>query len=227
MRITLSLACAVFISAADIAGQKVGPDAVWQPKPADWQNMRAQCQAEQYPNYSKCLISKLQNAGAPESAIAFTKWLDEYGHGDFGWLTRYRKTGGPVGIAYVEYPIRANENQGWLFVNVNSEPPVIDPDTLAGLPETDMERNATYAALKQASPNVSLFPGDRSESAGPRIEQLNGNQMRIIVNYRLVQGCHACARVGIARFAFDFSEDGRFLGARFLDIQPVAQAQRK
>jgi hypothetical protein len=219
-RLALSLSI-LAVTAAQMPAQQVGPDAIWEPKPADLQTMRQQCQTEQYPNYSTCLLSKLR-AAAPPAAASFMKWLDANTN-NVGWLSGFRKTPGAVGIAYVVYPLRANSNQEWLFVN--GQPPVVDVDDLQNLPKTEMERSPVYASIKKAAPDAILFPGDRGQSAGPSIEQLSGNQLRLTVDY-YQQKCHACARLAIARFGFDFSHDGKFLGSRFLDLQPAAPPPR-
>lgn len=211
--------CILSITAAQLAAQ-VGPEAIWEPKPADLQTMRAQCQTE-LANYSGCLLSKLK-AAAPLPAASFMTWLNAHTN-NVGWMTGFRKTPGAVGIAYVVFPLRANQNQEWLIVN--GQPPVIDVDDLQSLPKKEMERNAVYVSIKRASSNAILFPGDRGESAGPRIQQLSGDQVRLMIDYYL-QECHACARLGTARFGFDFSKDGKFLGARFVDVQPGPPASR-
>lgn len=216
LRAILSCCCCIlFVAATPAPVQEVGPSAVWQPGDTSWQAMRQQCTNDS--NYATCLQSKLQ-ATAPPAAASFISWLNTQTN-NLGWMTGFKKTSGTVGIAYVIYPLRANDNQEWLFVN--GQPPAIDVDDLQNLPTAAMEQSPAYAALKKAEPNVTLFPGDRSQSDGPTIRTLSGNETRLVVAYGLLKGCHACAVLGRARFGFDFSSDGKLLGIHFLDVQPA------
>ncbi len=210
--LSVSILC---VMAACLSAQDVGPDAVWQPKPAEWQNIRKQCQREQPSNYSSCLLSKLQDA-APPAAASFMKWLNAQTN-NVGWLTAFRKTPGAVGVASVMFPLRANDNAEWLIVN--GRPAVIDVDNLQSLPKADMEHSPGYQSLKEAHPNATLFAGDRSGATGPQIQNQAGGQTRLIVTYPLMEGCHACAVLGTARFGFDFSPDGHFLGSHFIAVE--------
>jgi hypothetical protein len=199
--------------------QQVGPGAVWQPGDASWQAMRQQCTNDS--NYAGCLQSKLQ-AIAPPDAASFINWLNTQTN-NLGWMTGFKKTGGTVGIGYVMYPLRANDNQEWLFVN--GQPPAIDVDDLQNLPTADMQKDPAYLAMKKTAPDVALFPGDRSQSAGPAIKTLSGDQTRLVVAYSLLKGCHACAVLGSARFGFDFSSTGKLLDIKFLDIRQTTTGE--
>jgi len=37
-------------------------------------------------------------------------------------------------------------------------------------------------------------------------------------DYRLLDGCHACAILGLARVAFEFDQDGTFYGAHLVEV---------
>ena len=64
-----------------------------------------------------------------------------------------------------------------------------------------------------------LFGGDRSITQPPKMIVQSGKGQRFVVEYRLLNGCHACERVGRARFAFDFDAEGKFLGSTLLDVR--------
>lgn len=181
--------------------------------------MRQQCPVNA--NYASCLQAKLQVAATP-AAASFIAWLDKQTN-NVGWLTGFRNANSIVGIAYVMYPLRANDNAEWLLVN--GQPAAIDVDNLQSLPTADMEKDPAYAAIKKAVPNVALFPGDRGESAGPTVQTLSGNQTRVVVAYSLMKGCHACAVVGRAHFGFDFTSSGKLAGIKFLDVQQATSAE--
>lgn len=50
----------------------------------------------------------------------------------------------------------------------------------------------------------------------------------MIVEYRLTDGCRACARAGYARGAFYFDAEGKFLAKKFLGVysKPPSRPER-
>jgi hypothetical protein len=196
------------------AAEAVGPDAVWQPNAQAMRNLRERCAKEPPEKYAECLIAQMPAAGARNAAVAFTERLKKE-TGQIGYVLRFRGSG-PVDIAYVEYPIRANENRGWLLVN--GEPSLIDVDDFSRLPKESLESDSAYRALAKQYPKVMLFPGDRTGTKYPTVRPLTSGGQRFVVPYRLLNGCHACERLGSASFAFDFDEAGRFVSAKLLYI---------
>jgi putative hemolysin len=193
---------------------KVDAEAVWQPGIQFMQSVRQAC-SNAGSNYGDCLISQMPGAGAPPKAVAFSKLLEKQSDAQIGYMTDFRKTG-RVDIAYVYYPIRANENQGCLLVN--GSPPIIDVDDLKLLAEDSMKSDPSYTSLASKNPEVAIFPGDRGGTAYPEAVALPQGGQRFIVSYYLLKGCHACARLGTASFGFDFDSAGKFLGTKFLKI---------
>jgi putative hemolysin len=193
---------------------KIGAEAVWQPGKEFMPLVRQAC-SNAGSNYGDCLISQMPGAGAPPKAVAFSKLLEEKSDGQIGYMTDFRKTG-RVDIAYVYYPIRANENLGCLLVN--GSPPIIDVDDLKLLAEDVMKSDPSYAALASANPEVAVFPGDRGGTAYPQVEALPQGGQRFIMSYYLLKSCHACARLGTVSFAFDFDSAGQFRGTQFLRV---------
>ena len=194
--------------------REIGSGAVWQPGMQFMQSVRLAC-SNAGSNYGDCLISQMPGAGAPPKAVAFSRLLERESDGQIGYMRDFHKTG-RVDIAYVYYPIRANENQGCLLVN--GSPPIIDVDDLKLLAEDRMKSDPSYAALASANLKVEIFPGDRGGTTYPEVEALPQGGQRFIVSYYLLKGCHACARLGTASFAFDFDSAGKFLGTRFLRV---------
>jgi hypothetical protein len=78
--------------------------------------------------------------------------------------------------------------------------------------------------MASANPDVDIFPGDRGGTTYPEVEVLPQGGQRFIVSYYLLKGCHACSRLGTARFAFDFDSAGKFLGTRFLRVRKLPEA---
>ncbi len=54
------------------------------------------------------------------------------------------------------------------------------------------------------------------------VKKLPDGGQRFVVPYVLVDGCHACARVGALQLAFDFDSAGKFLGAKVSRVKPLA-----
>jgi hypothetical protein len=178
------------------------------------QMLREACTKAPPEKYGECLISEMPAAGAPAGAVAFTRRLQN----DTGQIAYARdfRNAGKVDIVWVEYMLRANENQGWLLVN--GAPPLIDVDDMQRLPKDNLVSDPAYAALARRYPRVMLFPGDRSGAGEPKVETLPDRGERFVVRYRLQNGCHACERIGSATFAFDFDYAGRLLGTRLLAV---------
>lgn len=118
----------------------------------------------------------------------------------------------PDAIAFFHLnPWRANEN---------AQSALLGGNPLVVLPEQEGARvpvtaDPAYLALHTTYPNLFFW------TPGPTLEQMgispSGGQ-RFIFDYRLLDGCHACAVVGQARIALDFSPDGTYGGATLLGI---------
>lgn len=162
-----------------------------------------------------CVQQVMQQDGASPDAVAFYQLT--------AWFLSDIQNTGTVQLATVFNPWRANENdQPALLGGV---PQVIFPEQQAQLSnfEGTVERADGYADLKAAYPNVMFWaPGPAFEGT----ETSDDGGQRFIFDYRLLDGCHACAVVGMARFAFDFAPDGTNEGAHFLGLaQPPAAKQ--
>jgi hypothetical protein len=144
--------------------------------------------------------------------VEFSRQLGEPG------FVRDFRAAGPVDIAYVFYPYRANENQSWLIVN--GQPPAIDVDNskLVTVAARALKNNAAYAGLARAHPDLSPWPGDRYSTETPDVEMGAKGGVHIVVNYRLRERCHSCAVLGHAWYSFEFDAKGIFAGARLMAI---------
>jgi predicted secreted protein len=189
--------------------------------------VKASCQDAQGDKLQDCFATEMKKAGASPAAVEFSKQLGEPG------FVRDFKVAGPVDIAYVSYPYRANENQSWLIVN--GTPPVIDVDNskLVMIAARALKNNSTYAGLAKAHPDASPWPGDRYSTETPDVEMGANGGVHIIVNYRLREKCHSCAVLGHAWYSFEFDAKGIFAGARLMAISltrekaPVVRATGK
>jgi len=189
--------------------------------------VKASCQDAHGGKLQDCFATEMKKAGATSAAVEFSKQL-----GEPGFVHDFR-VAGPVDIAYVSYPYRANENQSWLIVN--GTPPVVDVDNskLVIIAARALKNNSTYAGLAKAHPDASPWPGDRYSTETPDVEMGANGGVHIIVNYRLREKCHSCAVLGHAWYSFEFDAKGIFAGARLMAISltreksPVARAPGK
>jgi hypothetical protein len=174
--------------------------------------VKAICQDPHADKLQDCFAAEMKKAGATSTAVEFSKQLGEPG------FVRDFRVAGPVDIAYVFYPYRANENQSWLIVN--GVPPAIDVDNskLVMIAARALKNNSTYAGLAKAHPDASPWPGDRYSTETPDVEMGANGGVHIIVNYRLREKCHSCAVLGHAWYSFEFDAKGIFAGARLMAI---------
>jgi predicted secreted protein len=185
------------------------------------------CQDPHADKLQDCFAEEMKKAGASPAAVEFSRQLGEPG------FVRDFRAAGPVDIAYVLYPYRANENQSWVIVN--GTPPAIDVDNskLVTIAARGLKNNASYAGLAKAHPDLSPWPGDRYSTEIPDVELGANGGVHVIVNYRLREKCHSCAVLGHAWYSFEFDAKGIFAGARLMAISvtrdkgPVVRATGK
>ncbi len=211
--------------AAETASAKITAAAVWQP-PADFiPKAHAVCdKAAGATSFPACFINQMSAAGAPADAVAFTRMLFKQSDGEVGIMAAFKSVG-PVDVAQVFYPLRANDNYGLLLVN--GEPVLLNVDDFQKLDRKGMEANPMYQAVKKKFPKTEIFTGDRSGSAPwPRVQALAGGGAEFIVTYPLLNGCHACGPVGLARFGWDFDANGKFLRTVYIPTPPPPKLTR-
>jgi hypothetical protein len=224
IRIRLS-ASLIFLSSLCLPDTaSIGPQAVWRPSTERIRITMQKCGSAHPPSLNDCFLTEMRVSGASPEAVAFSRRLNESTKGLIGFLHDFRETG-KVDIGYVEYVFRANENLACFLVN--GVPPLVDVDDTKILETNSLERNSRYAALKARYPKVSIWPGDRSKTMYPIVRELSTGGKRFIVSYWLQNGCHACERIGSVQFAFDFDNDGKFLGTQFQSVEGVASAGQR
>jgi len=201
------------------AAGKIGAAAVWQPAKEFLANAHAACDKTAGPaSYGECFINQMSVAGASANAVSFTRMLYRQSDGQVGIMSAFKKYG-PVDAAQVFYPLRANDNYGLLLVNGNPE--VLDVDDLKRLDQAALQQNSLFQGIKQQFPKVDLFAGDRSGSEPwPRVQPLASGGQQFVVTYPLLDGCHACAHLALARFGWDFDANGKFLRTTVIPTPP-------
>jgi hypothetical protein len=192
---------------------------VWQP-PVDFlAKAHAVCDKGAGPvSFEECFINQMSVAGAPPDAVTFTRTLSGQTDGQIGIMTAFKGVG-PVDLAQVFYPLRANNNYGLLLVN--GDPGILDVDDLQKLDRAAMQQDAMFEGIRQQFPQADVWPGDRSGSTPwPRVVALPNGGTQFVVSYPLINGCHACRRVGVARFGWEFDAAGKFLKAAYIPTPP-------
>jgi hypothetical protein len=211
---TAFFAVCIFVSICDAQAEKlntaVGKDSEWRPTAEILSKIRAKCANLNSASFTECLTASVHESGASSGAVAFLKQT-----GNTGFANEFLKVG-PVDMVFVEYPFRANENQGWLLVN--GTPGMIDVDNRMNELQDRMKEDPNYTRLKEKYPNIMVFPGDRTQRAPPEVVRRPGEELRFVVEYKLLDGCHACEQVGKARFGWDFNSGGKFVGTTLLDV---------
>jgi predicted secreted protein len=197
-------------NAAQKSQTRVSANAVFAGSTAFIDAVKGTCQDFHSDKLQDCFAREMKKAGASPEAVEFSKQLGEPG------FVRDFKKAGVVDIAYVFYPYRANENQSCLIVN--GEPAIIDIDNHTLVSVDSLKGNSRYLALMKRPKDISLWPGDRYGTETPEVDLPVDNGVRITVNYRLREQCHACAVLGHAWFEFDFDEAGKFRGAKFAEV---------
>lgn len=191
----------------------VGDHSVWLPSEEALNEMRKVCLDGEVPDRAACIGMVMQRWGATPEAAVFTRMTSSEA------FLVYHEEVGRVDVGYVVLPFRANENQGAYLVN--GDPPVLDVDDLQWLDVTSLEGNSDYLALREEYPQVTLWPGDRSPDGFLSFRNFEDGGQQFVFNYRLRDGCHACALIGIAVFAFDFDSEGRFTESNLMQAIPA------
>ncbi len=196
------------------------PSPSWLPGPDFLKNAHAACDgAKAPPAFAECFIDQMSKAGAPPEAVKFTHALYQH-NGDVGIVGR-TKSFGPFGLAWVVYPLRANDNNGLMFLN--TDPNFLDVDDMSRLDKSGLPKELLYVELKKKYPQLDVWPGDRS-GGRPQVvfartyPPEHPGELRFLFSYPLINGCHACARDGYANYWWDFDANGKFLGTKLISV---------
>jgi len=226
MKAILRLAACLFLttlsglvaSAQNNGAQKIGPSAVWKMPDSFRTAVLKKCgDATQPPSFAECFITQMQQGGAPPEAVAFAREVYKASDGDVGIMYGFHKVG-PVDIAWINYPLRANTNDGLLFVN--GQPRILNVEDLKLLDQTTMQQDPQFQNTKAQFPNTTVWPGDRDGTTWPNSQPGPNGGVQFTVGYPLINGCHACERVGFAMFNWNFGPQGKFLGTTYIGMTP-------
>jgi predicted secreted protein len=197
--------------------QRVTEAAVWNPSPEVIAAIRIKCGDGNSTPIQSCFLAEMKSAGASAEAIGFSKGLESTG---VVYLRAFRKVA-RVDVAYIKYVFRANELDGVLLIN--GDPSPIDVDDESHYPETELQKDPAYAAIADKYPNISIWPANRDNPQLPKLDASGWGTQSFLVEYILRDGCHACAQVGTATFAFNFDAQGKLQGTRVSSVQPASR----
>jgi hypothetical protein len=148
-----------------------------------------------------CVRKVMRRHGASPGAFEFYRRT--------GWfLSDLKDIGGPVVVATLVNPWRANENAQPALVG--GTPAVVYPEKVKVIVEND----PGFKALQAESPRLLFW------KSGPTFEAstITADGVSIVFRYRLLDGCHACPVRGWARIEFVFSPRGIYRRAKLLDV---------
>ena len=224
MRNALHLASILFVGIVISAGQataaepgKIGASSVWQLPEQFMAGAHAACDKSAPSGFAECFISQMGPAGASADAVSLTRELYRSSSGDVGIMTGFQPVG-PVDLAWITYPLRANTNYGLLLVN--GTPRTVNVEDLKLLDKKTMQQSPQFKDLTYQFPKVDVWPGDRDGKTWPNSQTGPNGGIQFTVSYPLINGCHACARAGFALFTWNFSAQGKFLGTTFVGMTP-------
>ncbi len=205
-------------SALPASAGRIGPSSVWHMPPTFLAAAHKACDSAPPPSFADCFINQMSTAGASPAAVAFTRALQQQSDGDVGIMSGFNKVGPAVDVAFVVYPLRANTNNGLLFVN--GMPKIVNAENLQLLDQVGMQQSPQFQNTKAQFPNVNLWPGDRDGTTWPNSGSNSEGGVSFTLGYPLRNGCHACAHAGFAEFNWKFGPTGKFLGTVFMGMTP-------
>ena len=215
---TIAVAQAPLSTQGDATATRITPLFVWHMPPTFLPAAHKACDnAPQPPSIAECFIGQMSTTGAPPAAVAFTRRLFEQSGGEVAIMTGFNRVG-PVDVAFITYPFRANTNNGIYFVN--GTPRLINAEDLKLLDQAAMQQSPQFQNTKAQFPKVSLWPGDRDGTTWPNSSKNPDGTISFTLGYPLLNGCHACERAGFAQFNWNFSRGGKFLGTTFMGMTP-------
>ncbi|MBK0027455.1 hypothetical protein IAE57_14905 [Stenotrophomonas sp. S48] len=156
----------------------------------------------------ECLAETMKSAGASADAVAAADQLST--GGELAYVTAWHEHDG-LGVATVEYPFRANTNEGTRLVDAGGKRIDVDAVQLDDTLRADPGVQAVLAAHPQATP----FAPAQAAGTAP----LDGGGIRLLYRTPL-RDCHACPDVGQLQIGYDFDGKRNFIGQQVVPAAP-------
>lgn len=155
-----------------------------------------------------CLRDAMRAGGASAEAITAAEQLSSAG--ELAYVTAWHENEG-LGIATVEYPFRANTNEGTRLVDASGKRIDVDAVQL----DNTLRADPAVQELLKANPQATPFAPAQSAGATP----LEGGGIRLLYRTPL-RDCHACPDVGQLQIAYDFDAKRNFIGQQVVPATP-------
>ncbi len=207
------------VKANEETDDPVSSSAVWNPESNDLSEIAQACKAQPGPAYNKCFIDQMGDYASSE-AVAFSQLLAQQTPAHAGYLSDLREAG-PIDLGLVTYPNSGEIGRGWVLVN--GVPSIVDVDNFTILPQSVMEKDPQFNALRLKYPQLKLtvVNDDRSPAASPEMHTLGDGSQQFVISYSLKEPCSTCQPVAHASFGFSFDPTGKFLGVKFIKVVQV------
>ena len=192
----------------------VGPEAVLRvSERALVETAMRECADEGSRGIEGCFLKVMEGLGASPEALRFSASLDSA-----ACMHAFQEAG-PVDVGWVYYPFRANERFGCYLLN--GSPGLLDVDDPDLRLDKVLKERTRVLSPEEKISQITVWPGDRTGPGRLASVSLPESGLRFIASYVLRDGCHACRTVGSAEIAFDFDDQGSFLGTDVVSLGKV------
>ncbi|MHC1677030.1 hypothetical protein [Stenotrophomonas maltophilia] len=155
-----------------------------------------------------CLRDAMRSGGASSDAITAAEQLST--GGELAYVSAWHEHDG-LGVATVEYPFRANTNQGTRLVDAGGKRIDVDAVQL----DDALRADPTVQAVLKANPQATPFAPAQAAGTAP----LEGGGIRLLYRTPL-RDCHACPDVGQLQIGYDFDAKRNFIGQQLVPATP-------
>jgi hypothetical protein len=183
--------------------------------------IRQNC-GQQAEDYSSCFIEQMSSFDAPTDAVAFTQTYADHNRGTIALLKQFRPMDA-VDLGYVSFPATKDNGTKGAWLLLNGTPDIINVDNVELLPQSEMAKDTTYAALRRRHARVALYSNDHNPEPMPASETMSDGGQQFTIDYSLNDGCRECAELGRATFRFDFDPSGRLTEVKFVKVMPAVR----
>ncbi len=183
----------------DIAAVRIDASAVWS-------GSTDACRSDAPPDGGDCVVEAMRGAGATPAAIAAAQRLAA--QDTPGYVSAWDDRSG-VGVATLEFPLRANTNQGTWLVDAGGRTIDVDADVLPD----DARAGPAAKAFFDRHPDAAPFAPAQAAGTAP----LPDGGIRLLYATPL-RGCHACADDGTLTLGYDFDAQRRFIGKQVVAL---------
>jgi len=174
---------------------------------AVWSGSTDACRSDDPPGGGDCVVRTLREAGATPAAVAAAQRLAA--QDDPGYVSAWDDQSG-VGVATLEFPLRANTNQGTWLVDANGRTIAVDADVLDHSARAGAQAKAFFDRHPDAAPFAPAQP------AGTAPLPDGGVRLRYTTPLR---SCHACADEGMLTVGYDFDAQRRYIGRQVVEVR--------